>query len=105
MRPAALAFSRPASLDEAAALLREGGVPLAGGQALIAQLTRREVAVDRVVDLAGIPGLRAVRVLPDGSLHLGAMVTIATLEDDPLVSRGWPLLRWCSRNRSTASAA
>lgn len=101
MRPAPFALERPGSVSEAVALLstaRDAVRALAGGQALVAQLTRRELSVDRLVDLAGIRELRSVDVGEDGSLRLGAMVTIATLEDDPRIAFGWPLLAAAARH-------
>jgi CO/xanthine dehydrogenase FAD-binding subunit len=99
MRPAQFSLERPATVAEAVAALAGGGLarPLAGGQSLIAQLTRRELAVERLVDLAGIAALREVRI-EAGELRMGAMVTLATLEDDPLIADGWPLLAACARH-------
>lgn len=99
MRPAAFEIERPRSLPDAiAAVADRGARPLAGGQSLIAQLTRRELAVDRLVDLAGVGELRQLTVLEDGSLSLGAMVTVATLEDDERIEAGWPLLATAARH-------
>jgi carbon-monoxide dehydrogenase medium subunit len=98
MRPAPFALTRPRSLDEALAALAHGGPatrPLAGGQTLMAQLNRREIAVDGLVDLATVGSLRAVDVDADGTLRLGAMAALALLEDDPRVAAGWPLLAAC----------
>ncbi|MHB8694877.1 MAG: FAD binding domain-containing protein [Solirubrobacteraceae bacterium] len=99
MRPALFEVERPHSLPDAIAAVAERGArPLAGGQSLIAQLTRRELAVDRLVDLAGVGELRQLTVLEDGSLSLGAMVTVATLEDDERITAGWPLLATAARH-------
>jgi carbon-monoxide dehydrogenase medium subunit len=100
MRPAPFALERPGTVSEAVAALASGGPAarlLAGGQTLVAQLTRRELAVDRLIDLGAVAELRSVRV-DVSSLRLGAMVTHAMLEDDPRVGERWPLLAECARH-------
>ena len=68
---------RPASLAEAAALLRRPGLRvLAGGSELTGGAYDPEIRA--VVDLSGL-GLAEIRVGADG-WHLGAMVTLAALE-------------------------
>jgi aerobic carbon-monoxide dehydrogenase medium subunit len=114
VRPAPFSLARPCTVDEAVAeLVADGGArPLAGGQSLMAQLNRREMAVDRLVDLARVSALREVRVGED-ELRLGAMVSVATLEDDARIAARWPLLRACAthvghrpiRVRSTVGGA
>jgi aerobic carbon-monoxide dehydrogenase medium subunit len=100
MRPAPFTLERPGTVAEVMLALAQGGPAarlLAGGQSLVPQLTRRELAVDRVIDLGGVAELRSVRE-EEESLRLGAMVTVATLEDDPRVARRWPLLSECARH-------
>jgi CO/xanthine dehydrogenase FAD-binding subunit len=100
MRPAPFTLERPGTVAEVMLALAQGGTTarlLAGGQSLVPQLTRRELAVDRLIDLGGVAELRSVRE-DEGSLRLGAMVTVATLEDDPRVARRWPLLSECARH-------
>jgi CO/xanthine dehydrogenase FAD-binding subunit len=78
--------------------MRERGArPLAGGQSLIAQLTRRELNVELLVDLGEIRELHELTTA-EGTLELGAMVTVAALEDDPRVAAGWPLLTQAARH-------
>jgi CO/xanthine dehydrogenase FAD-binding subunit len=87
-------------VSEAVTALASGGPAarlLAGGQSLVPQLTRRELTVERLIDLGGVAELRSVRVSVD-SLRLGAMVTVATLEDDPRIGERWPLLAECARH-------
>jgi len=91
VRPAPFTLARPGTVPEALALLADGGRPLAGGQSLVPQLTRRELAVERLVDLGGITELRRLDVT-DAEIRIGAMVTLATLEDDPRIAARWPLL-------------
>jgi CO/xanthine dehydrogenase FAD-binding subunit len=114
VRPAPFSLARPCTVDEAVAELvaDPAARPLAGGQSLMAQLNRREIAVDRLVDLAGVAALHELRV-GEAELRLGAMVSVATLEDDARIAAGWPLLRACAthvghrpiRVRSTVGGA
>ena len=100
MRPAPFTLERPGTVTEVMLALAQGGPAarvLAGGQSLVPQLTRRELAVDRLIDLGGVAELRSV-CEQEQSLGLGAMVTVATLEDDPRVARRWPLLSECARH-------
>jgi CO/xanthine dehydrogenase FAD-binding subunit len=100
VRPAPFAWERPGTVSEAVTALASGGPAarlLAGGQSLVPQLTRRELTVDRLIDLGGVAELRSVGVEVD-SLRLGAMVTVANLEDDPGIEERWPLLAECARH-------
>jgi CO/xanthine dehydrogenase FAD-binding subunit len=105
MRPAPFTLERPGTASEAVVALAAGGPAarlLAGGQSLVPLLTRRELAVDCLVDLGGVAELRSVRVEAGAQArlraHLGAMVTVATLEDDPRIAERWPLLAECARH-------
>ncbi|MCL7453021.1 MAG: FAD binding domain-containing protein [Anaerolineae bacterium] len=88
-----LKYVRPASLDEAVALLGERGVTsrvLAGGTDLVNQLRKGEVLCDRVVDVAHIPELRGIK---DGSpIRVGAAVTHAEIAESALLRARAPLL-------------
>lgn len=83
MKPAAFAYSRPATLDEAIALLAAdpaGARPMAGGQSLVPMLNLRLAPVDRIVDLGRIAELREVR--DDGDrVRFGAATRHAQFED------------------------
>jgi xanthine dehydrogenase YagS FAD-binding subunit len=83
----------PKTLDEALALLDAGaGVPLAGGQDLLTELKDHVVAPDALVDLRGYQGADEIRVGSDGSLSIGAGVTIAMIERHTELQRRWPIL-------------
>ncbi|MCZ6477512.1 MAG: FAD binding domain-containing protein, partial [Gemmatimonadetes bacterium] len=69
MIPASFDYQRPASVDEALALLSEHGYDakvLAGGQSLI-------------------PAMRFRLEEDDGFLHIGTMVRHATIEDSEMI--------------------
>ncbi|MDP4005972.1 xanthine dehydrogenase family protein subunit M [Methylobacterium sp. NEAU K] len=83
MKPVAFAWERPDSLAALLARLAEapGNVKLiAGGQSLGPMLNLRLVEPDLILDITGVPELRAVRVESD-TLVLGACVTHADIED------------------------
>jgi xanthine dehydrogenase YagS FAD-binding subunit len=75
---------RPKGLREAVAALAEGDedrsvMVLAGGQDLVTELKEHLVEPRRVVDLAGLPELAGLVVRADGSVRIGANVTIDEL--------------------------
>ena len=88
MIPAAFAYSRASSVDEALGLLMEHGADakiIAGGQSLLPLMKLRLARPDRLIDIGRIESLRGVRDLPDGTLAIGALTTYAQLLDEPLV--------------------
>ena len=90
MIPAAFAYSRARTLDEALDLIA-GADPavrvLAGGQSLIPLMKLRLARPERLVDLGRLPELRGVRDLPDGGLAIGARTTWAELLADSRARR------------------
>ena len=71
-------YARPATVEEAIALLSEhdGARALAGGQTLVNVMKARAASPDVLVDLADLDELRTISFAADqGALELGAMVT------------------------------
>lgn len=69
-------YKRPSTLDEAASLINEDSVLLAGGHTLLPTLKQRLAQPETLVDLSAIDSLRGV--CPDGDkLAVGAMTTHA----------------------------
>jgi carbon-monoxide dehydrogenase medium subunit len=90
MIPAAFAYSRAASVEEALGLLMEHGADakiIAGGQSLLPLMKLRLARPDRLIDIGRIDSLRGVRELPDGRLAIGSLTTYAELLDDSTVMR------------------
>ena len=89
-----VAYARPATVDEAVALLsgNEGARPLAGGQTLVNVMKQRAAAPDVLVDLADLEELREIRFGADGRLELGAMATLAQVIDSSEVEVARPIL-------------
>lgn len=90
MIPAAFAYSRPTSLDEAVALLgmHAGGVKvLAGGQSLLLLMKLRLARPERLVDIGRLAELRGIHPLPDGRVSIGALTTYRAMLDSPAVMR------------------
>jgi aerobic carbon-monoxide dehydrogenase medium subunit len=89
MIPAAFAYARPTTVDEALQALAEGGDDvkvLAGGQSLIPVMRLRLAAPETVVDLTRVSELRGVREEGD-ALVVGAMTTHSDVLTDPLMAR------------------
>jgi xanthine dehydrogenase YagS FAD-binding subunit len=87
----------PATLEEALALLpAERGPgharPIAGGQDLVGELQEHLDYPDTLVDLKGVAGLGEIELDAAGGATLGALVTIAALEEHAELARRFPLL-------------
>ncbi len=80
---------RPATLEQALSLLPESRDPaarartrlVAGGQDLYTELKERLIEPAELVDLKGLPGLDGIEVDSSGALRIGALCTLAALEE------------------------
>ena len=94
MIPAAFAYARPTTIDEALQAVASGGEDvkiMAGGQSLIPVMRLRLAAPETVVDLTRVAELRGVRDEGD-AIVIGAMTTHADVVADPLVQQHAPLI-------------
>jgi len=94
MKPAPFEYHRPASLAETFDLLDrygDDGRLLAGGQSLVPTLNMRLVTPRALIDINRLPGLDAIRAMPEG-LSIGALVRQETLEHSPVVREHAPLV-------------
>ena len=85
-------YEAPSSLNDAIALLAEGGRSahvLAGGTDLLVQLRAGMVTPDLVVDIKNIPETHAITA-ENGGFRIGAAVSSAELGEHPDVKRLWP---------------
>ena len=88
MFPSRFRYEAPHSLDEAIALLRDGGdyvKVLAGGQSLVPMMKLRFASPDMLVDINNVAGLAYHRADPDGSLRIGALCRHTDLEFSSLL--------------------
>jgi CO/xanthine dehydrogenase FAD-binding subunit len=97
MKPAAFEYARPASLDEACAMLADGDDVriIAGGQTLVPLMAMRLARPKRLIDIARIPELAFVRKERDEQgdwVVIGATTRQCLLEHDPVVRADTPLL-------------
>ena len=89
MIPAAFAYDRATSIDEALDLLVTHGADakiIAGGQSLLPLMKLRLARPERLIDIGRIDSLRGVRELPDGRLAIGSLTTYAQLLGDSRVT-------------------
>jgi aerobic carbon-monoxide dehydrogenase medium subunit len=94
MYPANFDYARPATVDEAIALLARHGDSakvLAGGHSLIPAMKLRLARPKVVIDIGRIPGLSYIREA-GGRIAIGAMTTHAEVESSALLGQRCPLL-------------
>jgi carbon-monoxide dehydrogenase medium subunit len=93
VKPAPFAYHRPASVDEAVAILAAtAGKVLAGGQSLIPILSMRLASPADLVDINAIPGLDRIDVT-DSVVRIGSLVRHRALELHEPAYVANPLLR------------
>jgi 4-hydroxybenzoyl-CoA reductase subunit beta len=86
-------YHRPASLDEAVALLAgPDTMPIAGGTDLVPNMKHRLFTPNHLVALNGVAELREIMVDGEGELRIGAAETLARIARDPLVRQHFPSL-------------
>ena len=108
-------YIQPADLSEVLSLLaqyRERARVVAGGTDLMLELERgARRGIDALVDITRLPGLRDIRLDPDGQLHLGALVThndcaastVIRRHALPLARAAWEVGAPQIRNRATVA--
>lgn len=86
-------YAKPASLDEALALLAADSEakPVSGGQTLIPTLKQRLANPTQLIDLGRIPGLDGIE-LDAGMLRIGGMTRHATVAQSDVVKGAIPAL-------------
>jgi carbon-monoxide dehydrogenase medium subunit len=95
MFPSRFRYEAPHSLDEAIALLRDGGDDakvLAGGQSLVPMMKLRFASPEMLVDINNLPGLAYHRADADGTLRIGALCRHADLEFSGLLKGSQPTM-------------
>jgi carbon-monoxide dehydrogenase medium subunit len=95
MFPSRFRYEAPRSLDEAIAVLGDGGdyaKVLAGGQSLVPMMKLRFASPELIVDINNLPGLAYHRTDPDGSLRIGALCRHADLEFSDLLKDTQPTM-------------
>jgi carbon-monoxide dehydrogenase medium subunit len=111
VKPAAFAYAKARSLDDAIRLLgaHKGEAKLlAGGQSLIATLNMRLSSPSLLIDINGVAGLDGISIR-NGMVEIGAMTRHVTLERSsdiakhaPLIARAMPhIAHPAIRNRGT----
>ena len=94
MKPAPFDYHAPETVEDCLSVLAQHGDEakiLAGGQSLVPMLALRLARPEVLVDVNRVRELAAVR-RENGSLVVGATTRHATLESDPEIAAGSPLL-------------
>jgi carbon-monoxide dehydrogenase medium subunit len=95
MYPSRFRYEAPRSIDEAIALLQDGGGEakvLAGGQSLVPLLKLRFAAPELLVDINGLPGLDYHKADADGTIRVGALCRHADLERSTVLAERQPTM-------------
>src|SRR5919112_3382986 len=92
MFPNQFEYHRPASVDEAVALLTADpdAKLLAGGHSLVPALKLRLASPSSLVDLSGVEGLTGIKA--NGNVTIGAMTTYADLRDSKELAATLPII-------------
>jgi 4-hydroxybenzoyl-CoA reductase subunit beta len=98
-----LAYLRPRSVDEAAAMAADhpGSMFIAGGTDLVPNLKRRQFDVAVLISLAGLPDGHGVQGRPEDGMTIGARVTLDELARHPAMSGAYRALAQASDAVST----
>src|SRR6184192_3520281 len=92
-------WMNPNTIDDAVAALKaapgfvdpdDAARPIAGGQDLLTTMKDYITRPVRVVNLKGIRGLDKIEANGKGGLRIGALVTLAQLEENAIVRRNFP---------------
>lgn len=95
MYPSRLRYEAPRSLEEASALLANGGGDakvLAGGQSLVPMLKLRFASPEMLVDINEIGGLSYHERDADGTIRIGALCRHADLERSQMLASYQPTM-------------
>jgi xanthine dehydrogenase YagS FAD-binding subunit len=86
-------YVRPRSLHDTMASLDQGPARIhAGGTDLLGCLRDGIFTTERIVSIAALDELRGIRNMPDGSLHIGALTTIAEVAANARIRRQYTAL-------------
>lgn len=95
MKNAPFTYHRPATVDEALALLTEHGDDskiLAGGQSLLPIMALRLARPEHLVDIAHIASLQGIELSTNGDVTIGAMVRHREAERSAVLAQSAPLV-------------
>ena len=94
-------YLEASSVEEAVTWLAQyngGARLLAGGTDLIVMMKMGRANPRAVINISQIPGLNEIKANPDGSVSIGALVSIHTLATDPLMRGRYPALAEACRS-------
>jgi xanthine dehydrogenase YagS FAD-binding subunit len=102
----AFTLANPTTLDQAVELLaqrakrgaRERVQLLAGGQDLLTEMKEHLAEPELLVNLKGIGGLDRIEIDAAGALSIGALATVAALEDHAEIRTRFPVLHEAARS-------
>lgn len=96
-------YLKPTTIEEACALLSKhmaGATVLAGGTDLLVRMRQRLSTPQYVISLSGIPSLDYINYDEHTGLTIGALTTIDSLANSPLIKEKYAILRQAARQTS-----
>jgi len=87
---------RPRTIESAVKFLSQhsGHIQIvAGGTDLLPSMKQRLFTPRYLLDIRGIEELQSIRSIPGYGTEIGALVTLAAIEDSDFLGRGYPVLR------------
>ena len=103
-----LEYCRPLTLAEAVKIIggQDNYKILAGGTDLVIQLKEKKIDPQGLVDITNIPELNLVKEEKDGSVKIGAAVTMARIAEDKLLLKKYPVaIHGCPNGRFKSNQA
>ena len=93
------------TLEEAGSLLAAYGPDarvLAGGTDLLVKMKYKKLLPPYLVNIKGVPGLNSIRYESGTALSIGALATVQSIKDSPLVGKRFPALAEAAGKLGTA---
>ncbi len=84
-------YVRPETIDQAVAHLKAGdGAVHAGGSDLLSCLRDRTISSRKIVSISALKDMAVIRENEGGGVMIGALTTITTLNENPLIAERYP---------------
>ncbi len=90
MRPGFFEIETPICIKDTLSFCALGGIPLAGGQALLPDLRQRKISPSLLVDISSVPEINKDIIENKNSIFIGGNVSISQLQKNSVVAKKLP---------------